>query len=313
MQRTLLASCLMLAAAQPALANIDIQFDYTYDTGFFSSNPDSVAALNAAASVFETRFADSLSAISSSGSDNFSTLFFNPSSDPFDPFNPGVTLGNQSVAANVVRIYAGGYDYTDGTLGVGGPGGYECSGSFGFCNAARLRGQGETENVYDNNGNLVSADAVDFAPWGGSISFDSAGTDWYFGLSAAGLDASKYDFYSVAVHELAHALGFSASDSFYNLVVGSDFVGPHAGTVALTADGHWANGTMSLVNGIPQEAAMDPSIANGQRKYFTDLDFAAMQDIGWQVTAVPEADTWAMLLAGLGLVGFATRRRTARA
>jgi MYXO-CTERM domain-containing protein len=34
-----------------------------------------------------------------------------------------------------------------------------------------------------------------------------------------------------------------------------------------------------------------------------------MQDIGWQVTPVPEADTWAMLLAGLGLVGFAARRR----
>ena len=56
---------------------------------------------------------------------------------------------------------------------------------------------------------------------------------------------------------------------------------------------------------------MSPAIYNGQRKYFTALDFAAMQDIGWQVTAVPEADTWAMLLAGLGLVGFAARRRTA--
>jgi hypothetical protein len=56
---------------------------------------------------------------------------------------------------------------------------------------------------------------------------------------------------------------------------------------------------------------MTASITSGTRKYFTDLDFAAMQDIGWQVTAVPEADTWAMLLAGLGLVGFATRRRMA--
>ena len=27
------------------------------------------------------------------------------------------------------------------------------------------------------------------------------------------------------------------------------------------------------------------------------------------VTAVPEADSWAMLLAGLGLVGFAARRK----
>jgi hypothetical protein len=30
---------------------------------------------------------------------------------------------------------------------------------------------------------------------------------------------------------------------------------------------------------------------------------------GGSITAVPEADTWAMLLAGLGLIGYATRRR----
>ncbi len=29
----------------------------------------------------------------------------------------------------------------------------------------------------------------------------------------------------------------------------------------------------------------------------------------YEVAAVPEAETWAMLLAGLGLVGFAVRRR----
>lgn len=54
---------------------------------------------------------------------------------------------------------------------------------------------------------------------------------------------------------------------------------------------------------------MDPDLTVGTRKYFTELDFAAMQDIGWQVTAVPEADTWAMLLAGLGLISMATRYR----
>lgn len=30
------------------------------------------------------------------------------------------------------------------------------------------------------------------------------------------------------------------------------------------------------------------------------------------VSAVPEAQTWAMLLAGLGLVGFVARRRAGR-
>lgn len=57
---------------------------------------------------------------------------------------------------------------------------------------------------------------------------------------------------------------------------------------------------------------MSPSIANGMRKNFTDLDFAAMQDIGWQVTPVPEAGTWAMMLSGLVLVGGMARGRSGR-
>ena len=75
---------------------------------------------------------------------------------------------------------------------------------------------------------------------------------------------------------------------------------------------HWAEGTMSVALGIAQEAAMDPTLVNGTRKYFTDLDYAAMADIGWEVNVpppVPEASTWAMLMAGLGLVAVAVRRR----
>lgn len=38
--------------------------------------------------------------------------------------------------------------------------------------------------------------------------------------------------------------------------------------------------------------------------------YAQVDNINLHVAAVPEAETWAMLLAGLGLVGFAARRRT---
>jgi hypothetical protein len=292
-----LAFALLAALSAQAQANIDIQFDYSYDNSFF--NATNKATLDAAAAVFESRFADSLTAITSSGGNSFDTIFF----DPADPFGPDASLVDQSVAANVIRVYVGGADLGGGTLGLGGPGGYGCSGSGSFCSNAETRGQGV----------VSGANPVDFAPWGGAISFDnSASTDWHFGLTTSGLDSYEYDFYSVAVHELAHVLGFATAESFDALIIGSNFIGTNAGTVALYGDfAHWAEGTQSLVNGVAQEAAMDPTIFNGQRKYFTELDFAAMKDIGWEVTPVPEADTWAMLLAGLGLVGFAARRRMA--
>jgi hypothetical protein len=111
---------------------------------------------------------------------------------------------------------------------------------------------------------------------------------------------------------LAHVLGFGIADSFLDKISGSNFVGADTGSVALNGGkDHWAEGTLSTVDGISQEAAMDPSLTVGTRKNFTVLDFAAMKDIGWEVAAVPEADTWSMLLVGLGLVGFTVRHRKA--
>lgn len=34
-----------------------------------------------------------------------------------------------------------------------------------------------------------------------------------------------------------------------------------------------------------------------------------MKDIGWVVSPVPEADTWGMMLAGLGLLGWRLNAR----
>jgi MYXO-CTERM domain-containing protein len=46
-----------------------------------------------------------------------------------------------------------------------------------------------------------------------------------------------------------------------------------------------------------------------QNSYFQYNDSFAIAVRTGDVAAVPEADTWAMLLAGLGLVGVAARRR----
>lgn len=291
----ILAAALLAGFGVRAEANIDIQFDYSYDSSGFLSAADRRSALDAAADLFERRFSDQLTAIDSAGSNSFDTAFFNPS----DPYGANAVRNDASLGENVIRVYAGGYHYSDDTLGEGGPGGYSCSGIGSFCSDAARRGQGP----------INGASAVDVAPWGGSIVFDTD-TDWHFGTTTSGLGASEYDFYSVAVHELAHVLGFATSDAFDNRIVGSDFVGPAAGTVALNEGlDHWAAGTLTTYRGAIEEAAMTGTLASGTRKHFTELDFAAMEDIGWQVTPVPEAGTWAMMLSGLALVGGVARRR----
>jgi len=87
----------------------------------------------------------------------------------------------------------------------------------------------------------------------------------------------------------------------------------NGGPVPLTFDGgHWGSGITSTLpgTGTPQEVAMDPDLTTGTRKFFTDLDFGGLDDLGWDVTPVPEPQAYA-LVAGLGLLVFALCRRRA--
>jgi hypothetical protein len=294
------AACGALASLSlPALAAIDIQFDYTYDTGsFFVGHPERQSVLEAAALTFESRITDNLTAITPGMGDTWSAVFDHPST------GAQISVDNPTIPAGVIRVYAGAQNFSGGTLGVGGPGGFSGGGSAAFINNLSLRGQ-------------VSG-TTDFGPWGGSITFDNDAS-WYFDSNVATNESfgSMNDFYSVALHELAHLLGMGTANSWDNLIAGNNFTGTASvaenGGVAvpITLDGgHWANGTQSDVIWpmviSPQEAAMDPSIFVGTRKYFTELDFAGLDDIGWQV--IPEP-TSAMLIGTAGALVMARRRR----
>jgi len=286
----------LTVAGQQAQA-ITIELDYSYDANNFFADSSRRDVLSSAAGFYENRINDSLAAINSSGSNHFNANFFNPAT------GSSTTINDFSVGADTLRVFAGGRNLSGSTLGQGGPGGYSVSGFSSFVNLAASRGQGDGTAAA-----VKDETATDFAPWGGAITFDT-NTSWYFDSDVSTVESfSENDFYSVALHELAHLFGFGISDSWDNNVSGGIFTGTESGSVALSSgDAHWADGTMSLVDGVSQEAAMDPNITTGTRKYMTDLDMAGLSDIGWEVSAVPMPA--AVYFFGSALLGLGAFRK----
>ena len=285
----------LLSTTTAATQAITLNFDYSLDeTGFFSlGSTDGVAArsiLEAAGSYFSNLLNDTFDAVT------FQTDVSLPSSS---------NTTNLSVhsAQDALTIYVGGIALGGNTLGQGG--------SVWFQNGNR----GET----GHSGN--AAIATDFAPIYGRMSFDSDRSNWYFDNDVSSDEAfTGFDFYTVALHEIGHVLGSGIAPSFQRLVSGNSFTGANSvavngGNVDLYQDNaHFEVGLTSTIAGLGSfEVAMDPNIANGQRKHFTDLDIASLQDIGWEinVSAVPvPAAVWLFGSALIGLMGMRRRKPT---
>ncbi len=255
----------------PASNNIRFRFDYSLDrTGFFNS-ATARSLLESAGTVLSSKLSDTLASIAPSGSNTWSAVTIDPSS------GAQIVAPVQSVAQNEIYVYAGARNLTGTGLAVGGPGGWSASGNQAWLDTVAARGQAGALDVTP----------TDFGPWGGSIAFDST-ANWYFGSDASGLTGNFDDFYSVAMHELTHLLGFGTADSWQRFVSGQFFVGPASrasnasNNVPLSADlAHWQSGVAS--NG--QETLMDPELTRGTRKSLTALDLAALTDLGWQATS----------------------------
>lgn len=301
MKRFMAAGILLGLSSHSAQAVV-FNIDYSYDSHNFFADPLRRNIFQAAANFFETHLSDQLQAITSSGVNRYDAIFSRPDT------GVSVTLNNFNVAANTLTLFVGGRNLGGSTLGLGGPGGYSLSGTTQFMNNAVSRGQG--------NGTPASVEgsgAYDFALWGGMVSFNTA-SQWYFDNDTRTDEAfSGSDFFSVALHEIGHVLGFGIADSWDNQIVAGAFAGPTSaslfgGNVPLSGDrAHWAEGTQ--ING--WETAFDPTLTNGTRKRLTLLDLAALQDIGWQVTPIPlPGAVWLFASALLGLMGVSRKRNS---
>ena len=262
---------------------LSIVLDYSLDTNNFFNDQIRKDTLQRAATVLENRINDELAAITPSGGNNWDATITHPGN------GASHQLHNLTIPLGSIIIFAGARNI--GNLGIGGPGGYQASGTSAFLDSIADRGQ---TGIDSSN----SANTTDYAPWGGHITFDTSPT-WNFGDDQP--SAGENDFYSVALHEIGHVLGIGTADSWNNLVNASNlFTGPasaaaNSGDVPLTSgSNHWnddLDSTLTNTSAV-QEAAMDPNLTVGTRKQFTVIDWAALDDIGWEIpdTFAPTID-----------------------
>ncbi|MCC5022915.1 MAG: hypothetical protein J6386_09020 [Candidatus Synoicihabitans palmerolidicus] len=157
--RLLSGVTLSLASAQSLPAGI-IEIDYSYDSsGVFTSNTAARTALEQAASDIGSVITSSLGAISEGQSASIQgssggTVIDYDWTISFKNLSTGLTvdLDTFSIAADTIRIYAGGRSLTGSVLGQGGPGsaGYLVSSSNVF----------ESNWIAANNAASVASDAV---------------------------------------------------------------------------------------------------------------------------------------------------------
>ena len=334
-----------LFVCAPFASALTIQLDYSFDAAngnFFGLNPAAKAAVDAAALDLGNAIAPSLGAVptdvftgingGSTATFNWDLTFTNPST------GAGESLSTFSFPADQVTIYVGMRNILGTTLGQGGPGGAGISAGLGgppgdnpgavaaasaASDATMKRGGGPVIGVLSSSvggiGYSVSYGALLGNLWFDSDSNNDGATDdlitlasyWHYDHTTA-VSAGKNDFYSVALHEILHSIGFGTASTWDLLRSGLTWNGAavtalNGGPVSLFDNAHIAEGFMSqrFVGGGAQEAVMDPTLTVGTRKFLTTMDAAFLRDLGYQT--VPEP--CALVLGVLGGVWMAVRRR----
>ena len=282
----LLGVAALVACLAADTSAITIQFDYSLDGPVpFFDTPEKKAAIEAAADVYEQLIHDRLLAIEPAADNWWRVHIPNPGTG-------GLTMQfDMSIPEDTVRIFVGGRDIPDDDLASVDVGVVFQGGSQLWQETLRQRGQED----------VLGTDATDVAPWGGAMAFDTTTPfgylrNWFFEVDSEPR-ADQYDLFSAALHEIPKVLGIGTADSWDAQVDWFDLT--FSGPAALAQFGepvpldpsapdnptHWAEGTpsRSLDTGDIRTALNTRVLPVGSRSELTELDVAALADLGWEI------------------------------
>ena len=276
----------LTAILPSSLSALTIQIDYTYDTNNFFNTQEKRDAIEAAAQFFGDRIQDNLLRIDPAEfpGQSWTATFTHPTT------GEALRRPDLVIPEDTIIIFVGARELFNRTAGQAGSGFSIENATLSWLQRVTARGQaGRT---------LPSNERTDLAPWGGAITFDTP-REWNFSLEE---NLPGTEFVRVALHEIAHILGIGASDSWRNLIEDGSFTGPAAiqsyGSAPPADNGHFLvpsedadlesplYGSFGAAHGPSRPVLMLPENSDSGSNFdvVTDLDLAALVDIGWEIT-----------------------------
>ena len=299
--RIVFLSVLMSLVGNASLhAAIDIIFDYSYDEGNYFGDEQRYI-MEQVAYVFESRMGgESFSGYRPNEDLGLTTItgaklyFDNPTTDS----NVQPDIGSTTDDGNVI----GRQDELIIFLGAR---------SHGFSSSSVLASAGATgRSGFSGSSSDITAfvsalnaknSSSNWEPIAGVSQVNSTKT-FYFDTDLTthndAVNSGKIDFYSVMVHEIGHIMGFNTNNAWNANKSGNFWTGANAKAeynnqnVPLYSTPHWDLFTPSgALNPAFVKCAchpsMLPSISDNKRTSFSDLDFALLKDIGYDISDSP--------------------------
>ena len=314
------AFCPLIAVVALALPSqraegIEIVPIYENAGGLFPEGGEARAAVDAVCEFYSELIIDSLAAVDPSDFNGvtWTPIYNDPSTTEVRSFGT-----NRVIPKDVYYLFVGSRPLPGNTVGQGGGTTFrEATNSAPWL--ALVDGRGEPGASGD------FSQRTDFGPWGGIVTFDND-RQWDFSLDRRST-TNLTSFVSVALHEVAHALGFGVANSYLNLISGGGFTGPRTralfggGTVPLSDVAHFredglnictepedfaTNGVADIIGGSykifgtprgrRQQVLMDTTtcLADTFHPVMTNFDMAVLMDLGWEIQEELDLD-------GLGL------------